>query len=316
MRPLVLAGGLLVIGCASPLPPQADLVIIAPRFLDVARGEVRRDQAVIIRNGTIDAIEAAPRASRVRAPRLQLPEDSTLLPGFIDAHVHLAWEGVPSDEPARATLLAGFTTVRSADTVAAIVDEAHRRGVRVAAHAQGPLAIRLAANAGVDSIEHGALIDADTAALLTAKRIALVPTLARLDTAIEAARARNAAPDTISRLETLRNETFARVRAAHALGAQLVFGTDGGVLPHGENAREFRALAEIGLSPLETIRAATIDASKLIGWEGRVGEIAPGRFADLVAVCGDPLASPASFDVALVIARGRVLRDETARCAP
>lgn len=78
---------------------------------------------------------------------------------------------------------------------------------------------------------------------------------------------------------------------------------------------ELRALAEIGLSPLETIRAATIDAAKLIGWEGRVGEIAPGRFADLVLVCGDPLRGAASFDVALVIARGRVVRDETAKCA-
>lgn len=235
MRNPVLASVLFVIGCASAVPPPADLVIIAPRLLDVARGEVRRNQSVVIRNGTITVIEAAPRTRRVRAQRLQLPENSTLLPGFIDAHVHLAWEGVPSDEPARATLLAGFTTVRnpgasgsadvalrdaiergsipgpriliartgigapggvcertfgapgvatadqgrarvvqligegaqlikictggdvfgraadldrvemSADTVAAIVDEAHRRGVRVAAHAQGPLAIRLAA---------------------------------------------------------------------------------------------------------------------------------------------------------------------------
>lgn len=405
MRPPILIGLLLLMGCTSRIQPQADLVIVAPRLLDVARGEVLRDQAVIIRDGTISAVESAGRRRHVAARSLRLSEDLTLLPGFIDAHVHLAWDGVPSDEAARVTLLAGFTTVRnpgssgnadlalreaiesgsmagprmliartgigapggvcertfgapgvvnadaarervaqlitdgaqlikictggdvygrpadidnvemSAETVAAIVEEAHRRGVRVAAHAQGPRAIRVAAQAGVDSIEHGSLIDAGAAALLAAKGIVLVPTLARLDTALEAARGRNAAPDAIVRLETLRNETYARIRAAHTRGVQVVFGTDGGVLPHGRNAREFRALAEIGLSPLEAIRAATIDAAKLIGWEGHVGEIAPGRFADLVAVCGDPLASAAAVDVALVIARGRVVLDETAKCA-
>jgi imidazolonepropionase-like amidohydrolase len=183
-------------------------------------------------------------------------------------------------------------TEMAPDVIAAIVAEAHRQGKRVAAHAQGPAAIRAAANAGVDSIEHGGLIDDDAARLLAQKKISLVPTLARLTDA------------------TVREQTRARIRRAHALGVPIVFGTDGGVLPHGRNAEEFESLLAIGLTPLEAVRAATIDAARLIGWERRVGSIETGFEADLVAVSNDPLQASAPMRVELVIARGRVVRND------
>jgi imidazolonepropionase-like amidohydrolase len=186
------------------------------------------------------------------------------------------------------------TTEMSQEVIDAIVDEAHQRKVRVAAHAQGSAAIRAAATAGVDSIEHGGLIDDEAARMLAAKHIALVPTLARI------------------RNEPLRNETTARVRRARGLGVPIVFGTDATVLPHGENAREFASLLAVGLTPIEAIRAATIDAAKLIGWENRVGSIEPGFEADLVVVTNDVLTTLVPLDVKAVIARGRVVRNELA----
>ena len=172
------------------------------------------------------------------------------------------------------------------EVITAIVDEAHKQKRRVAAHAQGPAAIRAAANAGVDSIEHGGLIDDDTARLLAEKRIVLVPTLARL-----AANAR------------LSEATIARVRRARELGVPIVLGTDGSVLPHGQNARELEALVAAGMTPIEAIRAATIDAARLLGMEGRVGDIAEGYEADLIAV-----RSLVPLEVTTVIARGRIVR--------
>jgi imidazolonepropionase-like amidohydrolase len=180
------------------------------------------------------------------------------------------------------------TTEMPQEVADAIVAEAHAQKRRVAAHAQGPDAIRAAANAGVDSIEHGGLIDDETARLLARKHVVLVPTLARL--------ARN---------PKLRDETLARVRRARELGVAIVLGTDGSVLPHGENAKELESLVAIGMTPAEAIRAATIDAAQLLGWESRVGDIAPGYDADLIAV-----TSLVPLEVKVVIARGRVVRRE------
>jgi imidazolonepropionase-like amidohydrolase len=377
---------LILTACASQPPtPPVDLVIIAPRMLDVRAGAYLENRAVIIRDGRITAIASSDSVQRLSAKeRLTLPAGTTLMPGLIDTHVHLAWTGAPNTDAARLTVLAGFTTVRnpgatgdddlvlrrsiedgsvvgprmviarggigsvggiceatfgnpgvstpeegrqrvdkligegadfikictgggvvgraadaettemSQEVIDAIVAEAHRRNVRVAAHAQGSAAIRAAATAGVDSIEHGGLIDDEAARMLAAKRIPLVPTLARI------------------RNDELRAATTARVRRARELGIPIVFGTDATVLPHGENAREFAALLDVGLTPIEAIRAATIDAAKLIGWPNRVGSIEPGFEADLIVVTNDVLTSLVPLDVKVVVARGRIVRNELA----
>jgi imidazolonepropionase-like amidohydrolase len=379
VRKLITAVAFAVAACQSAPPtPPVDLVVIAPRMLDVRSGNILENRAVIIRDGKITAVEDSSFVLRLAAKqRVTLPDNFILLPGLIDAHAHLAWTGSPNDEAARATLMAGFTTVRNPgatgdadvvlrtaieqgrvlgprmliarggigskggiceatfgepgvdspdearmrvqqlvakgadfikictgggviggpaqvaatemkpEVIRAIVIEARKHGRKVAAHAQGPDAIRNAANAGVDSIEHGGLIDEATARLLAEKRIPLVPTLARL--------AQN---------PKLSEATIARVRRARELGVPIVLGTDATVLPHGENAKEFDALVAIGMTPIETIRAATIDAARLLGWEQRVGVIEPGFEADLVGV-----SSLSPLEVKLVIARGRVVRD-------
>ena len=173
------------------------------------------------------------------------------------------------------------------ETLRAVIDEAHKLGVPVAAHAQGPRAIRNAIEAGVDSIEHGSLIDAELAALMRQKRIALVPTLARL--------------------AGKRPDIMEHARAAIRAGAPVVSGSDATVLPHGRNAEELQALVEAGLSPIEAIRAATTRAAALLRLKD-VGAIREGFAADLVAVDGDPLQDVRALSKpTLVIARGKVV---------
>jgi imidazolonepropionase-like amidohydrolase len=177
-----------------------------------------------------------------------------------------------------------------AETLRAVVEEARALNVKVAAHAQGPQAIRNAVLAGVDSIEHGGLIDRETAELMRERKVVLVPTLARLE----------ARPNAKPR-------TFANVAEAVRAGVPIVLGTDATVLPHGQNANEFNALIEVGLTPLEAIRAATTRASALLGMRD-IGRIERGAFADLVAVDGDPLTDVNALkQPRLVVARGKVV---------
>lgn len=173
------------------------------------------------------------------------------------------------------------------ETLRAIVEEAHANGVPVAAHAQGTQAIRNAVEAGVDSIEHGGLIDESLASLMRQKHVAFVPTLARLG--------------------GKRPDLMEHARAAIRAGVPVVMGSDATVLPHGRNAEELAALVEAGLSPLEAIRAATTRAAALLRLQ-KVGVIKEGYAADLIAVDGDPLADiHALTRPTLVIARGRVI---------
>ena len=185
-------------------------------------------------------------------------------------------------------------TELDAATLGAIVAEAHGSKVKVAAHAQGPAAIRNAVMAGVDSIEHGSLIDRETALLMKEKNVVLVPTLARL-------KAANAPAQNQQRV-------FGAVTEAVRAGVPIVLGTDAVVLPHGRNAEEFQALVEVGLTPLEAIRAATTRAATLLGIP-EIGAIRSGAVADLAAFEGDPLADVGVLTKPprVVIARGRVV---------
>jgi len=194
--------------------------------------------------------------------------------------------------------------------VKAIVDAAARHHLRVAAHAEGPKAIAEAIAGGVVSIEHGGLIDDAAAGQLRARGIVLVPTLYRIDyslTQLPEGRQRAA----VSEGRTL---AFTRVKAAIAAGVPVAMGTDATVIPHGDNARELAALVEVGLSPAQALRAATVDAARLLGDKLAVGSIAPGKLADLIAVRGDPLANVGALrDVVVVMKGGQIVRDDTQR---
>ncbi len=194
------------------------------------------------------------------------------------------------------------------DMLVRIVAEAHALGLRVAAHAQGPAAIARALAAGVDSIEHCGRADETVLAELAARDVFLVPTLARIDWLIESAEGAGAPEARLDELHRARELAYRTAEAAVAAGVRIAFGTDATVLPHGSNAREFRALVEVGFSPLEALRSATIHAAELLGWSDRVGALEPGLLADAIAVRGDPLEDVGALErVGFVMKGGAVV---------
>src|SRR6185503_7141932 len=160
-------------------------------------------------------------------------------------------------------------------------EEAHSHGLRVAAHAQGPRAILTAVQAGVDSIEHGSLIDEAAARAMKERGVVLVPTLYRLEWSLVNAEQNGASVSALASLEDAGVLARTNVARAVQLGVPIASGTDATVFPHGLNAREFGELARIGLTPVQILRAATIDAARLLGLEQEIGSIAPGKRADL-----------------------------------
>ncbi len=172
----------------------------------------------------------------------------------------------------------------SDEELRAIVDEASRHGVKVCAHAHGSAGILAAVKAGVASIEHGSMIDAECIAEMKKRGTCLVPT-SYLATAIDL---NNLPPQIRAKAESILPEARKNLRTAIAAGVKIAFGTDAAVIPHGDNAHEFAVYVECGMSPLEAIRTATLNAADLLGVSDR-GEIAAGKLADLIAVPGNPL---------------------------
>src|SRR5580700_5578605 len=193
----------------------------------------------------------------------------------------------------------------------AIVEEAHRLGRKVAAHAHGAQAILWASEAGVDSIEHGSYIDDAGIAEMKKNGTYLVPTLYLGDWFLENAE-RNHVPDfLLGKAKTVMPVARKNVAHAFASGVKVAFGTDAAVYPHGLNAREFAVMVKLGLTPLQAIQASTINAADLLGWQGKVGSLEPGAWADIVAVDGDPLKDVTILEhVKFVMKGGEVVRNE------
>jgi imidazolonepropionase-like amidohydrolase len=178
----------------------------------------------------------------------------------------------------------------------------------VAAHAHGTDGIKAAVRAGVASIEHGSRLDDEAIALMKERGTYFVPTTYLVDRIPLAA----LPPLVRKKAETVLPLARESVKKAIAAGVKIAFGTDAGVFPHGENAREFALYVKLGMSPLEALRSATTRAADLIGTDDR-GVIAAGKLADLVAVPGDPLADiTATERVNWVMLAGGVVRDDRA----
>lgn len=172
----------------------------------------------------------------------------------------------------------------SDEELKAIVDEARRHGLKVAAHAHGAEGILAAVRAGVASIEHGSMINDQAIALMKQKGIYLVPTTYLTDRINF-----SALPPVIrAKAESILPLARENLRKAIRAGVKIALGTDAAVYPHGENAHEFGALVDRGMSPLEALRAGTINDADLLGVDDR-GELAAGKLADIVAVPGNPL---------------------------
>lgn len=374
---------------AHPAPavgdsPAAGVAIRAARLFDPLAATSTSGVVVRVQGSRIVDVLPATRYRARQGERLIDLGDATLLPGLIDAHVHLSLGGPPRRNAA-ATLRAGFTTVadlgavsqrvlRLRDSVnagavegprvlaaglwvgvqggvceftgigvaggaeafrarvrenvaagadlikacvtgwpaaawsapdaselsppllAAVVEEAHRGRRLVVAHALSRGGVRAALDAGVDGLAHAAYVDDELAARMRGRGMWMIPTLASLTTGDTSAAAR---------------DLVDAVRRAHRAGVTLVYGTDGGVLPHGQNAREAAALLAAGVPAAEILRAATVNAARALGIADSVGAIRAGMVADLVAVAGDPLADVATLQRPLfVMARGRVVLGE------
>jgi imidazolonepropionase-like amidohydrolase len=353
------------------------IVIRAGRLVDVRAGTVSSNVTIVVRERHIVSVGTSvtpqPGDSTVDL------SNYTVLPGLIDAHVHLAIGGAVRDN-ALADLRAGFTTVvdlgarttrilsirdsinagfipgprvlaagiwigrkdgvcefggigipggaegfraRVRENVAAganvikacvsgwpaaawekpneyelpdsvltaIVEESRRLGRDVVAHDISTSGVFAAVRAGVRGLAHAAYLDSSTVSLLRFARMFVIPTLASLT------------GDDTSRAARSLTESVAH---AHRAGVSIVFGTDGGVLPHGQNALEFLSLARAGLPPLDALRAATVNAASAFGLADSVGTLAPGKVADLIAVEGDPLTDLSVLQrVRFVMSAGR-----------
>ncbi len=193
----------------------------------------------------------------------------------------------------------------------AIVADAHRLGRKVAAHAHGAQGIRWASEAGVDSVEHASYIDDAAIAELKKNGTYLVPTLYLGDWFMENAE-KNRVPDFLL-VKAKAVIPAARKNVAHAFasGVKVAFGTDAAVYPHGLNAHEFGVMVKLGLTPLQAIQAATVNDADLLGWSDKVGTIEAGKWADIIAVDGDPLKDVTTLEhVKLVMKGGEVVKNE------
>jgi imidazolonepropionase-like amidohydrolase len=191
------------------------------------------------------------------------------------------------------------------EEIQAIVDEAHREGVKVACHAYGGPGLHNCLDAGVDSIEHG--IDLDDAAIqeMLQKGIWLVATLYPYENEPEEDLQATGGKTSRARIHEV------SFRHAVARGVKIAFGTDVGPFPHGTQAKEFEFMVRYGMTPAQAIRAATASAAELMGWQDRIGSIEKGKFADIVAVSGDPLADITELErVKFVMKDGQVVRND------
>lgn len=194
----------------------------------------------------------------------------------------------------------------SNEELAAITDEAHRAGLRVAAHAHGDAGIRAAIEAGIDCIEHGSLMSDETLDLMIERGTFLVPTTYLAD----GMDVSQAAPELQAKAAEVFPKARETIRKAVERGARIACGTDAPAIPHGRNAKELIALVDRGMTPLGAIRAATTVAAELIDVTDR-GRLAPGLLADIIAVPGDPLADISALErVCFVMKGGQIARDD------
>ncbi|MEX2126462.1 MAG: amidohydrolase family protein [Woeseia sp.] len=192
----------------------------------------------------------------------------------------------------------------------ALVDEAHRHGRKVAAHAHGAEGIKTAIRAGVDSIEHASLIDAEGIKLAKQNGTFLVMDIYNDTFILEHGASVGMLEESLEKERQIGQLQRDNFRKAFEAGARMAFGSDGAVYPHGDNGKQFAYMVEYGMTPMEAIQAATVHAAELIGWPDTVGAIEAGRYADIVAVRGNPLENVRLLESVDFVMKGGVVHKQ------
>ena len=200
----------------------------------------------------------------------------------------------------------------SEEELRAIADEAHQWGLKVAAHAHGAAGIKAAIRAGIDTIEHASLIDDEGIRLAVQRKqpVWLSMDIFNTDYTQSEGKKNGVLEANLKKdrdISLIQRQNF---RRAHRAGAKMVFGSDAGVMPHGTAGGQFATMVRWGMTPMDAIRAATRNAAQALGREKDVGAIAVGRYADIVAVDGDPLADIAELAAVDVVIKGGVVTRE------
>ena len=210
----------------------------------------------------------------------------------------------------------GLATRMLESEARALVETAHAYGRKVAVHAHGADGIKIALRAGADSIEHGTVMDDEILRLMKKQGTYYVPTLSTVNGYLErlAANPNAYAPDVKKQIDWRIGITGQSLLKAVPGGVKIAFGTDAGVSKHGRNADEFELMVKYGMTPVEAIKAATVNAADLLGLAAEIGTIEGGKSADIIAVAGDPLTDVTTLKrVTFVMARGEVVTPAVTR---
>ncbi len=200
----------------------------------------------------------------------------------------------------------------SLEEIKAVTDEAHMLGMRVAAHAHGTAGINEVLRGGVDTIEHASLADEESFKLAKAKGAWLDMDIYNDDYILAEGEKNGVFEESLAKERMIGRKQRETFRAAHAAGVKLLFGSDGGVYPNGDNAKQFAKMVEWGMTPLEALQAATRSAAEALDKTADVGAIAPGRYGDFVAVDGNPLVDVRLLEKPVFVMKG----GEVVRAAP
>lgn len=177
----------------------------------------------------------------------------------------------------------------SFEEMKALCDEAHMWGKKVCAHAHGTEGIKMAVKAGVSSVEHCSLVDDEGIKLMKTKGVYLVPTIYAVDYIIETYSSKGFPPKIIEKAKKLRVQKNECFKKAVKAGVKIAYGTDASVIPNGMNAKDFKGMVDMGMTPMQAIQSATMNAADLLDYKTKVGSIAKGKYADIVAVYGNPI---------------------------
>ncbi len=199
------------------------------------------------------------------------------------------------------------------DEMRVIVEEAHKQKLKVAAHATTPEGIKNALVAGVDSIEHGHGINREDLEMMKAQGTFLVPTIGVIDLDMEASKDKPMSPEQRKRFEAFLKGIEQEVQIAKSLGVKIAAGFDSAEAEtQGKNATELEAMVKRGMTPIEVIQAATVNAAELLSWQDKVGVLESGHYGDMIAVDGDPLKDITVLQhVKFVMKGGEVVKDST-----